>query len=671
MVNFKRGEDRAKVYIGLLLVGVVVLFLLSDITVSEVTFIILPFGQAGSVQTDNYNWQFNIADYAYVVNPEAQKLYGGTYECNNGVITYQHCWQATEPGAGYKPDSYCPHPGPLLCPYGCEREGGRFGFNVGPSTSISRIKDLMCKNIGLADQYVKVNRLGMQVVIRSDTEYRVFAPDTGRYEYYDVTQTYKTFTYKTDSLVFGESGEDYAYATLYDGRCSYKLCFGSACSGLITSVECVSGEPITEPDVPEEPTPTDPTEPSEPTEPTDPTPTDPTEPSDPSEPTDPTPTEPTDPTEPDEPESPTGPESPVDPDRPVEPPRDDYGCLEESEVWCAEMNRCIELGEICEDGIYDTPGGDPLPGQDPDPIDVPDVDCGIEQHLVCASNGNTYLNDCWLKAYKATKVADGQCGLCGNDYIELGEQCDNNVVNQECKDLGFLDDGYVDCYNDCTLNTGDCRLAVCGDGAVEGDESWINCCLDSGCPSPNFGCNNNVCTPRNVVDFCLDGTQTNTCSENFEGYVCTSEGTLVEDCIQCGGCEGITCYEGQTSCDIETYTLSRCFNNQFIEVNTCKNGCRDEIQCTLDEEIEQIGGGQRLVKKVQKLFTPDFPKETTVITKEGVRPKTGDEILNEWITYKNIILASMLFIIFLVGRDTYTGKIKWKPIFKRIKKRFA
>lgn len=79
--------------------------------------------------------------------------------------------------------------------------------------------------------------------------------------------------------------------------------------------------------------------------------------------------------------------------------------------------------------------------------------------------------------------------VCGDDFKEGWEECDNSDLSgQSCVTLGF-GGGTLTCTPACELNTSACTAAFsCGDGSCNGSENCSNCPADCGqCPGGGGG----------------------------------------------------------------------------------------------------------------------------------------------------------------------------------------
>lgn len=141
-------------------------------------------------------------------------------------------------------------------------------------------------------------------------------------------------------------------------------------------------------------------------------------------------------------------------------------------------------------------GGDPTPstGSDPGTTTEPETSTGMEDDTtgeiqVCGNNiieGNEMCDLNQLNGETCTSLGhEGGvlgcnltcteynilgCYICGNDHLDLAEDCEGEEVPEEitCQSLGF-EAGTVACGSDCLWDTSDC--SICGDGIQAGPEN--------------------------------------------------------------------------------------------------------------------------------------------------------------------------------------------------------
>lgn len=114
--------------------------------------------------------------------------------------------------------------------------------------------------------------------------------------------------------------------------------------------------------------------------------------------------------------------------------------------------------------------------------------------------------------------------VCGNQLVEIGEQCDGSAPN------GFS------CNNQCLLVADPPPAPVCGNGKIEDGE------LCDGYAPPGYTCSSQcIFVPDEPVAYCGDGV-VNQASEQCDGQagvgtgqICTSQCTLVDSSSGTGG----------------------------------------------------------------------------------------------------------------------------------------
>jgi hypothetical protein len=91
------------------------------------------------------------------------------------------------------------------------------------------------------------------------------------------------------------------------------------------------------------------------------------------------------------------------------------------------------------------------------------------------------------------------CFICGNDFIDIAEDCEGGVVPEEitCESLGY-EGGALLCGVDCLYDTDDC--SICGDGIRQGPESCDGIdlggedCTSLGLSGGSLACNLTGCS---------------------------------------------------------------------------------------------------------------------------------------------------------------------------------
>jgi len=164
--------------------------------------------------------------------------------------------------------------------------------------------------------------------------------------------------------------------------------------------------------------------------------------------------------------------------------------------------------------------------------------------------------------FNTNKCIGGQGGICGDQVVDAGEQCDgaNLGAISDCIDLGFSG-GNLHCGLDCLYSTAQCQSpdgGNCGDNIIDAGEqcdgqNWgvINGCVDFGFGAGVLSCDSECQFDTNACSFI---TGTGTCGDRFigSGELCdgsnwgTVSGCSDFDAFTAGslGCD--------TSCDFDT-----------------------------------------------------------------------------------------------------------------------
>ena len=136
----------------------------------------------------------------------------------------------------------------------------------------------------------------------------------------------------------------------------------------------------------------------------------------------------------------------------------------------------------------------------------PDQACD-EAHGVCVSpdqlvacEGLAEGDDCHVEDFEGDCL-DGVCVrlACGDGRVDPPEECDlDGTTDVSCVDLGYYDDGPVECTRDCLFDTSLCT-GICGDGITNGPEQCdqndlggFNC-TDFGSEEPDGLACNQIC----------------------------------------------------------------------------------------------------------------------------------------------------------------------------------
>ena len=210
--------------------------------------------------------------------------------------------------------------------------------------------------------------------------------------------------------------------------------------------------------------------------------------------------------------------------------------------------------------------------------------------------------------------------VCGNDLLEIGEQCDNaDLAGQDCVSLGFIDGGTLACAGDCTFDTSMCDTGSCcvpngspgcNDAACEAlicaadsfccDTEWDQLCADAalneptcdglpGCPTGMEVCGNDL---AEFGEAC-DGTDLS--GQDCIGLGFAGGGTLdcALDCTfdtsMCDAGGGDCCApNGSPGCDDSGCETAICALDPFCCSNTWDQICADEA--AMDPACAGVGG---------------------------------------------------------------------------------
>lgn len=160
--------------------------------------------------------------------------------------------------------------------------------------------------------------------------------------------------------------------------------------------------------------------------------------------------------------------------------------------------------------------------------------------------------------------ASGSSPQCGNNVVELGEQCDGSATTGvDCESLG-LGSGTPTCKDDCTFDLSNCSVAAqCGNFQCEAGENVDNC------PQDCSTCFNGICEPWEDQNNCPADCTPNNCPHEF----CFEGEPLA---VECGPCEQAICN-----------TMPECCTNGW-DIN-CVNavGTICQVQCCGDGACNQ------------------------------------------------------------------------------------
>ena len=147
----------------------------------------------------------------------------------------------------------------------------------------------------------------------------------------------------------------------------------------------------------------------------------------------------------------------------------------------------------------------------------------------------------------AEYVPSGECTLCpqcGNEMVNLSEECDGAYLGgATCQSLG-LPAGELLCAGDCDLDVSGCEVPPgCGDGACADDEKCWSCPADCGdCP---VGCGDGKCAVDEDCAMCPEDC--GECPKCGDGKCDPGESCMkcAEDCGECENCGNGECDPGE------------------------------------------------------------------------------------------------------------------------------
>ncbi len=259
--------------------------------------------------------------------------------------------------------------------------------------------------------------------------------------------------------------------------------------------------------------------------------------------------------------------------------------------------------------------------------------------------------------------------VCGDTYIDSGEDCEGlNLNGEDCESQGF-DGGDLACSS-CSFNTDDCYS--CGDGTCDAAETCAGCVED--CDGETADCTGGqVCELGECVSpapaTCTGGIALTTCTDSPPEY-CDVAGDLVNNCNECGCSNSETCnsetgncyipivssgsgsYSGRTynandlvvsnqnSLDEEKSSSQSSGSNNLYDIGELR--VKDKIKVTVknDEhtvEINNIYTDTKLSKKTVKVIISSDPIE--VLLYEDVPREVdvdGDGIFDLKLTATNV-----------------------------------
>ena len=221
---------------------------------------------------------------------------------------------------------------------------------------------------------------------------------------------------------------------------------------------------------------------------------------------------------------------------------DTSGCVEKSK--CG--NSIIDQGESC-DGKNFGPSDGTCKGYNP----------------TFFTGGNLVCNN---KCQISTESCQGVVGgTCGNNIINVGEDCDGNLFGaiNECKDYKDFSSGLLAC-NNCQLDTSKCNpMPKCGNGVVNTGES---------CDKTNLGIISSSCKEYSSFFSAGSLTCTSNCQLDTGGCIIaqTCGNGFIDDKEQCDGSNlgniGTSCASYSNS--FQSGTL-KCNSNCQISTENC------------------------------------------------------------------------------------------------------
>jgi len=172
---------------------------------------------------------------------------------------------------------------------------------------------------------------------------------------------------------------------------------------------------------------------------------------------------------------------------------------------------------------------------------------------------------------------------CGNDIVELGEECDGTSLNgKTCSDLGF-NDGTLACAATCVFDTSDCTAVpaewTCTPGFY--GDSFCDC----GCGVIDIDCSDNtstVCTYCNDSGSCAEGSDCSAINPGDNSICLATEcgNNIVESGEECDGtslngktCSDLGFNDGTLACAATcVFDTSACTGTAVPAEWTCNSG---------------------------------------------------------------------------------------------------
>jgi hypothetical protein len=237
------------------------------------------------------------------------------------------------------------------------------------------------------------------------------------------------------------------------------------------------------------------------------------------------------------------------------------------------LNATSCLPETCGDGLID-------PGEECDSNNLNGETCGS------ATNGAEPLGAISCNADCSLNISACQPNNnCGNNTIDVGEECDGNNLNGETCDTatnGVNPLGVLACNSDCTINDTNCLPNTCGDGIANNGEE-----CDGNSFSGDCAVATNNALPQGVIACNADCTfNTNECSRCGDQIVQANE-ECDDGCPNGGaGCAAVDDGDGCSSiCTLEV--SSSCNNNGNIQGSEICDG--NNFANTFPDTCQEFG----------------------------------------------------------------------------------
>ncbi|MEK6969306.1 MAG: hypothetical protein AABW48_02665 [Nanoarchaeota archaeon] len=276
-----------------------------------------------------------------------------------------------------------------------------------------------------------------------------------------------------------------------------------------------------------------------------------------------------------------------------------------------------------------------------------------------------------------TTCKEGVCMLntCGNNQVDLGEDCDLTVVQntgpiKTCVDLGFTS-GELKCAEQCIWNTDKCTDFKCTPQQI-----WCsNQCVDVSTDKDNCGSCGMVCTQGEscLAGQCLAPQPPLVCvqPESLCNEQCVNIQTDKNNCYQCGKvCEGLqSCVAGKCTAQCTGETPDTCggncvnlqkdslncgqCNKACAEPYVCLNGkCSENVQiyasCTLNTDCKE---GYECKAAVCTL------KSTAQLPGLAAVPPSVETVPGKKVTLTEIAPANNVFSTLITATEDFTSEV--------------